>query len=76
MVYVTGAKGFFQAVLNLLLWYPPVLIAYRELTTQYDPGQAMILHPGDKVDSAFGRLYKYVIQQTPEKGQILVCIVP
>ena len=37
MVDVTGTKGFFQTVLELLLWYVSVMMLSWNLTLQYDP---------------------------------------
>ena len=37
----------FQAVLELFLWCSSVVMVIKELTTQYDPEQAMIPFPWD-----------------------------
>ena len=42
LVDLTVTKGFIQAVLESLLWCPSVVIANKELTAQYETGQALI----------------------------------
>ena len=47
MVNVTGTKGYFQVVLELLLLWTSVTMASGEVTILYETGQAMISHPED-----------------------------